>query len=93
MSGNRLGMHMMLFTSQWDESSARTVFEQAQGLGYDFLEILIFDPDAVNVAMTNRLREEYGFPVEATICGSPMRHPMPASVWASRRSTATRATS
>jgi D-psicose/D-tagatose/L-ribulose 3-epimerase len=71
MSGNRLGMHMMLFTSQWDEASARTVFEQAQGLGYDFLEILIFDPDAVDVALTNRLREEYGFPVEATICGSP----------------------
>jgi D-psicose/D-tagatose/L-ribulose 3-epimerase len=68
---NRLGMHMMLFTSTWDEVSARTVFEKAQGLGYDFLEILIFDPDTVDVAMTNRLREEYDFPVEATICGSP----------------------
>lgn len=71
MSTNRLGMHMMLYTSEWSETAARTVFEKAQEFGYDFLEILMFDPETVDVALTNRLSEEYGFPVEATVCGAP----------------------
>lgn len=68
---NRLGMHMMLYTSEWTEPRARQVFERAKAFGYDFVEILIFDPDDIDAAMTARLSEEYGIPVEATICGAP----------------------
>ena len=35
---NRLGMHMMLYTSEWSEPRARTVFERAKTFGYDFVE-------------------------------------------------------
>jgi D-psicose/D-tagatose/L-ribulose 3-epimerase len=68
---NRLGMHMMLYTSEWSEPRARTVFERAKTFGYDFVELLVFDPDDVDVAMTNRLVAEYELPVETTICGAP----------------------
>jgi D-psicose/D-tagatose/L-ribulose 3-epimerase len=67
---NRLGMHMMLYTSEWTEPNARRVFERALEFGYDFTEILIFDPTTVDVDLTNRLSSEYGLPVEATMCGS-----------------------
>ena len=68
---NRLGMHMMLYTSQWDEPHARTVFEKAREIGYDFVEVLILDIDTVDPRMTARLSREYDVPVEATICGTP----------------------
>lgn len=71
MSSNRLGLHMMLYTSQWTEPSARTVFERAKEFGYDFVEILIFDPEQVDTAMTARLSAEYQLAVEATMCGAP----------------------
>jgi D-psicose/D-tagatose/L-ribulose 3-epimerase len=68
---NRVGMHMMLFTDQWNPSSARRVFEASATHGYDFVEVLMFDPYALDVPMTVRLSEEYGVPVEATVCGAP----------------------
>ena len=68
---NRLGMHMMLYTSEWNEPKARTVFERASSFGYDFVEVLILDPESVDPGMTSRLSSEYGLPVEASICGAP----------------------
>ncbi|MBK5247928.1 MAG: sugar phosphate isomerase/epimerase [Actinomycetales bacterium] len=68
---NRLGMHMMLYTSEWTEPRARTVLERAKEFEYDFVEILIFDPASIDAAMTARLSTEYAVPVEATICGAP----------------------
>lgn len=68
---NRLGMHMMLYTSTWSEDSARIVFERARTFGYDFIELLMFDPFDVDVAMTARLSSEFDMPVESTVCGAP----------------------
>ncbi|MFK4149251.1 sugar phosphate isomerase/epimerase family protein [Streptomyces sp. NPDC004065] len=71
MNTNRLGMHMMLYTSTWSEPDARVVFERAKSFGYDFVELLMFDADTVDVALTRRLIQEYDLPVEATVCGAP----------------------
>jgi D-psicose/D-tagatose/L-ribulose 3-epimerase len=68
---NRLGMHMMLYTSTWTEQTARVVFERARSFGYDFIELLMFDPFQVDVEMTARLSAEYDLPVESTVCGAP----------------------
>lgn len=68
---NRIGMHMLLYTSDWSEAPARRVFERAVTYGYDFIELLMFDPADVDVKLTIRLIEEYGLPVEAAVCGTP----------------------
>jgi D-psicose/D-tagatose/L-ribulose 3-epimerase len=66
---NKLGVHMMLWTATWNEASARRVFESAARIGYDFVEVLIFDPDAIDAAMTARLARETGMGVAASMCG------------------------
>ena len=66
---NKLGIHMFVYTPQWDEASARRVFERAADIGYDFVEVLIFDPDTVDTRMTARLAEQHGLGVMATMCG------------------------
>lgn len=66
---NQLGVHMMLWTPDWHEASARRVFERAARIGYDFVEVLIFDPDAIDADMTARIARETGIGVAASICG------------------------
>ncbi|MGO4392823.1 sugar phosphate isomerase/epimerase family protein [Variovorax sp. M-6] len=66
---NKLGIHMFVYTPRWDEASARRVFERAADIGYDFVEVLIFDPDTVDTRMTARLAEQHGLGVMATMCG------------------------
>lgn len=67
---NKLGLHMMVHTPVWNEAGARRVFEAAARIGYDFVEVLIFDPHGVDADMTARLSREYGLGVAAGLCGT-----------------------
>lgn len=66
---NQLGLHMLVYAPDWSEDSARRVFHGAAKTGYDFVEVLIFDPDTIDAAMTARLSKEYGIGVAAGLCG------------------------
>lgn len=67
---NQLGLHSLVYTAQWDEAAARDVFTRAAGLGYDLVEVLMFDPAETDTAMTARLAKEYGVGVIAAVCGT-----------------------
>ena len=67
---NELGLHSLVYTARWDEAAARDVFTRAAGLGYDLVEVLMFDPAQTDTAMTARLAEEYGVGVIAAVCGT-----------------------
>jgi D-psicose/D-tagatose/L-ribulose 3-epimerase len=67
---NKFGLHMLVYTADWSESGARRLFEKAATMGYDFVEVLIFNPDTVDAAMTARLAKEYGVGVAAGLCGT-----------------------
>jgi D-psicose/D-tagatose/L-ribulose 3-epimerase len=67
---NRLGLHSLVYTADWDEAAARDVFTRAAGLGYDLVEVLMFDPATTDTAMTARLSREYGVGVIAAVCGT-----------------------
>ncbi len=69
MTMNKFGLHMMVHTPDWTEAGARRVFESAKKIGYDFVEVLIFDPHTMDAAMTARLSEEYGIGVATGLCG------------------------
>ena len=67
---DELGLHSLVYTARWDEAAARDVFSRAAGLGYDLVEVLMFDPAQTDTAMTARLAEEYGVGVIAAVCGT-----------------------
>jgi D-psicose/D-tagatose/L-ribulose 3-epimerase len=67
---NKLGLHMLVYTPAWTEPGARKVFEKAAKFGYDFVEVIIFDPHTVDVDMTVRLSREYGLGVATSLCGT-----------------------
>ena len=50
---NQLGLHSLVYTAQWDEAAARDVFTRAAGLGYDLVEVLMFDPAATCLLYTS----------------------------------------
>jgi D-psicose/D-tagatose/L-ribulose 3-epimerase len=67
---NKLGIHAMVFSPDWNVTTAREIFGKASDLGYDLVEVLMSDPDATDTAMTARLAAEYGVGVAAGICGT-----------------------
>lgn len=66
---NPIGLHMLVYTPEWSERSAHRVLEAAARIGYDFVEVLIFDPHTIDAAMTARLSAQYGVGVVAGLCG------------------------
>jgi D-psicose/D-tagatose/L-ribulose 3-epimerase len=67
---NQLGIHMMVFTSEWTPTSARDAFARAKQAGFDALEVLILDPATIDTKMTADLAQEYGMKVVAASTGS-----------------------
>jgi D-psicose/D-tagatose/L-ribulose 3-epimerase len=67
---NKFGLHMLVYTADWTEASARRVFESAARIGYDLVEVLIFNPDTVDAEMTARLSRQCGVGVTAGLCGT-----------------------
>ncbi len=56
---NRLGVHALVWTGGWSETESRHAIAQSKAAGYDYIEIALLDPDAVDAALTKRLLAEY----------------------------------
>lgn len=69
MKMNPIGLNMLVYAANWSESSARRVFEAAARIGYDFVEVLIFDPETIDAEMTARFSAEFNVGVAAGLCG------------------------
>ncbi|WP_251439091.1 sugar phosphate isomerase/epimerase [Microbacterium sp. USTB-Y] len=69
-SANPLGVHMFVFTSQWDEENARRVFENAARAGYDNVEILIQDVERHDSELARRMSEEFELGVVSAVTGT-----------------------
>ena len=67
---NKLGLHSLVYTADWNEANARHVFDRARAFGYDLVELLMFDPATTDTALTARLSQEYGIGIVASICGT-----------------------
>lgn len=59
MSG-LLGIHSLVFTDNWSEEGASFACRSAAEIGYDLIEVLIFDPASLDVNMTRRVTHEAG---------------------------------
>ncbi len=64
---NPIGVHGLVWTGGWTEPEAREAISRAKESGYDLIEILLMDPDAVDVTMTRRLLDEYEMQASASL--------------------------
>jgi D-psicose/D-tagatose/L-ribulose 3-epimerase len=56
----KLGIHSLVFTDEWTEANARAACETAKEIGFDLIEVLIFDPASLDVGMTKRVIADSG---------------------------------
>ncbi len=56
----KFGVHSLVFGDQWDEAHAKAACRRAVEIGYDLIEVLVFDPSTLDVAMTARVAKEAG---------------------------------
>jgi len=59
MSG-KLGVHALVFTDQWNDDNATAACRAAAEVGFDLIEVLMFDPYALDIALTARVVREAG---------------------------------
>jgi D-psicose/D-tagatose/L-ribulose 3-epimerase len=72
---NHIGIHALVWAEGWSELEAHRALDQTKRSGYDFIEISLLDPAAVDGALTARLLEKYelgatcslGLPFEADV--------------------------
>ncbi len=65
------GGHALIWSGDWTPEGARKAISGAARTGYDFIEIAILDPWAVDIAMTKDLLQEYGLRAHASLGLSP----------------------
>jgi|SRR5579863_5812827 len=72
---NPFGLHAMVLVSEWDESGAEKAIRSAAAIGYDVIEVPLFDPESTNLDRTRELPRQHklipsarlGLPVETDI--------------------------
>jgi D-psicose/D-tagatose/L-ribulose 3-epimerase len=57
---SEIGIHALVWAEGWSEEEARRALEETKDAGYDFIEIPLLDPTAVDGALTARLLADYG---------------------------------
>lgn len=58
--GIKYGVHSLVFSDQWDGASAPAICRKAAEIGYDLIEVLMFDPASLDRDATRRAVRETG---------------------------------
>jgi D-psicose/D-tagatose/L-ribulose 3-epimerase len=61
------GGHALVWAGDWSEASARKAAASAKRAGYDYIEMLMIEPDKIDVAMTKAVLAEYGLLATASL--------------------------
>lgn len=56
----KFGVHSLVFSDQWTEESAMAICRQATEIGFDLIEVLMFDPATLDREATRRAVRETG---------------------------------
>lgn len=57
---NKFGAHALLFTDDWNAETARVACDSAARVGFDLIEVLLFDPWSLDVVMTKATVRDAG---------------------------------
>lgn len=67
----KIGIHSLVFTDDWSEATARRACETAARIGYELIEVLIFDPATLDRGMTKRVVGETGLELRLGMALAP----------------------
>jgi len=67
----KFGGHALVWAGDWSEASARKAAASAKKAGYDYIEMLMIEPDKIDVAMTKAVLSEYELFATASLGLSP----------------------
>ena len=56
---NPIGLHAMVLVSEWDETGAEKAIRSAATIGYDVIEVPMFDPESTDLERTRELLRRY----------------------------------
>jgi D-psicose/D-tagatose/L-ribulose 3-epimerase len=56
---NAFGLHALVLISDWDESGAEKAIRAAAAIGYDVIEVPLFDPGSTNLERTRDLLRQH----------------------------------
>lgn len=71
MMTSKFGVHSLVFTSDWNAVTAAAACQTAHEIGFDLIEVLIFDPARLNVAATARAARDTGIGLRLGMALSP----------------------
>jgi D-psicose/D-tagatose/L-ribulose 3-epimerase len=71
MKPNSIGVHNLVFVTDWREASARKAITAAAEIGFGHIEVVIFDPATTAAGLTTRLAEEAAIDVAAGMALNP----------------------
>ena len=67
----KFGGHALVWAGDWSEASARKAAVSAKKAGYDYIEMLMIEPEKIDVAMTKEVLAEHGLSATASLGLSP----------------------
>lgn len=56
----KFGGHALVWAGDWSEVSARKAAVSAKKAGYDYIEMLMIEPEKIDVTMTKEILAEHG---------------------------------
>ena len=67
----KFGGHALVWAGDWSEASARKAAVSAKKAGYDYIEMLMIEPEKIDVVMTKEVLVEHGLSATASLGLSP----------------------
>ena len=67
----KFGGHALVWAGDWSEASARKAAVSAKKAGYDYIEMLMIEPEKIDVVMTKEVLAEHGLFATASLGLSP----------------------
>ena len=67
----KFGGHALVWAGDWSEASARKASVSAKKAGYDYIEMLMIEPEKIDVVMTKEVLAEHGLSATASLGLSP----------------------
>ena len=67
----KFGGHALVWAGDWSEASARKAAVSAKKAGYDYIEMLMIEPEKIDVVMTKEVLAEHGLSATASLVLSP----------------------
>src|ERR1700680_3912674 len=64
---NQIGVHAAVWAGGWSDAESRHAIAESKAAGYDYIELMLFNPGAIDVEKTRKLLHESGLGVTGSL--------------------------